>query len=304
MRLSQAIPHFDRQLAANGRSAHTRAAYLRDLRALSQWLRDEADLAAITPDHLARFLISDMVLCTPTGQPSAAISVNRTKSALRSFFAFCVEAGFLGENPARLIRSSPARAKEPSTLEEGEIERIRAVMAGKSGTLAERDRLIFELLLGTGIRLGSLVALDRGDVDLEAATLLIHAKGGGRERVFLNPTLVATLAHHLGETAPQGNTGRDPSASLGTSVPVFRSKSGRRLGARQIQLNFARWLAQAGITRPFSIHSLRHTFATRLYRKTGDLYLVQRALGHRQITTTEVYARVSDDALKRAVSAA
>jgi site-specific recombinase XerD len=52
----------------------------------------------------------------------------------------------------------------------------------------------------------------------------------------------------------------------------------------------------AGITRPFSIHSLRHTFATRLYRKTGDLYLVQRALGHRQITTTEVYAKVSDEA--------
>ena len=70
---------------------------------------------------------------------------------------------------------------------------------------------------------------------------------------------------------------------------------------RQIQLNFARWLAQAGITRPFSIHSLRHTFATRLYRKTGDLYLVQRALGHRQITTTEIYAKVDDDAVRRAV---
>ena len=50
-----------------------------------------------------------------------------------------------------------------------------------------------------------------------------------------------------------------------------------------------------------SVHSLRHTFATRLYRKTGDLYLVQRALGHREITTTEVYARVSDDSLRAAV---
>jgi integrase/recombinase XerD len=83
--------------------------------------------------------------------------------------------------------------------------------------------------------------------------------------------------------------------------PFFLSKSGRRLGARQIQLNFARWLGQAGITRPFSIHSLRHTFATRLYCRTGDLYLVQRALGHRQMATTEIDARVSDDALRRAV---
>jgi site-specific recombinase XerD len=52
---------------------------------------------------------------------------------------------------------------------------------------------------------------------------------------------------------------------------------------------------------PFSSHSLRHTFATRLYRRTGDLYLVQRALGHRQVTTTEVYARVSDESLRNAV---
>jgi integrase/recombinase XerC len=283
-------------MAANDRSVHTRAAYLRDLRALSRWLAKDSALSTITPDHLARFLISDTVLCTPAGEPRAAISVNRTKSALRSFFAFCVESGFIHENPARLIRSSPARAKEPSTLEPGEIERIRTVLAVKTGALANRDRLIFELLLGTGIRLGSQVGLNRGDVDLGAGILHIRAKGGGRERVFLNPQLGGLLRQHLGESAPQSPCGPD--------TPVLRSKSGRRLGARQIQLNFAQWLAQAGITRPFTIHSLRHTFATRLYRKTGDLYLVQKALGHRQITTTEIYARVDDEAVRRAVSAA
>ena len=134
--------------------------------------------------------------------------------ALRSFFGFCVESGSFKENPARLIRSSPTRTKEPSAL-------------------------------------------------------------------------VALLALHFDECATQGN--------CGPNSPVFRSKSGRCLGARQIQLNFARWLSQAGITRPFSIHSLRHTFAMRLYRKTGDLCLVQRALGHRQITTTEIYVRVNDE---------
>jgi len=84
-------------------------------------------------------------------------------------------------------------------------------------------------------------------------------------------------------------------------VPLIRSKSGQRLGGPQIQLNFARWITQAGITRPMSVHSARHTFACRLYQKTGDLCLVQRVLGHRQITTTEIYAWLSDDRLKRAV---
>jgi integrase len=105
-----------------------------------------------------------------------------------------VESGLIKDNPARLIRSSPARAKELSTLEPGEIERIRAVLGEKTGDLADRDRLIFALPLGTGIRLGSLVGLNRGDVDLEARTIHIKAKGGGRERVFLNPQLCGLVA--------------------------------------------------------------------------------------------------------------
>jgi site-specific recombinase XerD len=74
------------------------------------------------------------------------------------------------------------------------------------------------------------------------------------------------------------------------------------LTARPSQLWFSRLCQDAGIDRPVSFHSLRHTFATNLYHKTGDLHLVQRALGHRQITTTEIYARVGDDSVRRAVT--
>ena len=149
------------------------------------------------------------------------------------------------------------------------------------------------MLLGTGIRLGSLVGLNVGDVDLSAGTLRIHAKGGGEERVFLNPRLVGMLGGFLDESRSQG--------PCGPRSPLIRSQSGNRLGARAIQLKFARWVEEAGINRPVSVHSLRHTFATRLYERTGDLYLVQRALGHRQITTTEIYARVIDEALRHAM---
>ena len=302
MRLSQATTRFTRQLAANGCSVHTQKAYARDLRVFTRWLGRDAPLSAIKPDDLARFLISDAVLSTPDGQPRKPITINRTKSALRSFFAFCVESGWIKENPARLIRSSPAAAKEPSTLTEAEVKKLREVVANSTDPFAARDRLILELLLGTGIRLGSLVGLNVGDVDLQTGTLQIQAKGGAQERVFLNPGLCAMLGAYPRETASEANTGPDPSTSLGTfGVPLIRSKSGKRLGGRQIQLNFARWLRQAGIIRPFSVHSCRHTFATRLYQKTGDLYLVQRALGHRQITTTEIYAKVSDEAPRRAV---
>ena len=155
VRLSGATTHFTRQLAANGCSVHTQKAYARDLAAFARWLGDNVQLSAIRPDDLARCLISDAVLRTPDGQPRKPITINRPKSALRSFFAFCVESGWIKENPARLIRSAPAAAKEPSTLTEAEIRRLRDVVASSTSPFASRDRLILELLLGTGIRLRS-----------------------------------------------------------------------------------------------------------------------------------------------------
>jgi len=89
--------------------------------------------------------------------------------------------------------------------------------------------------------------------------------------------------------------------ATGDGNPLFCSRSDGRLGPRQVQLRLKYWLKVAGITKPLSVHSLRHTFATRLYSKTGDLRLVQRALGHRHIATTEIYARVEDKALRKAL---
>lgn len=142
------------------------------------------------------------------------------------------------------------------------------------------------------MRLGSLVSLNLGDIDLKSGVAQIRTKGNGRDKVFLNPQLQRLIARYLTNVGPEANTS--------PASPLFRSVHGRRLGARQIQLNFAKWCREAGVAA--SVHSCRHTFATRLYRKTGDLHLVQRALGHRQITTTEIYAKVSDKSLRRALA--
>ncbi|MHC4238392.1 MAG: tyrosine-type recombinase/integrase [Planctomycetota bacterium] len=85
------------------------------------------------------------------------------------------------------------------------------------------------------------------------------------------------------------------------SPALFLGNSGARIQARQVQLRFEKWLRSAGIARRYTVHSLRHTFATRLYEQTGDIRLVQRALGHRSISTTEIYTLVADTRLKRAI---
>ena len=300
MKTANAIDRFTRQLAANGRSVHTQAAYMRDVEGLARWMGKNPDLSAVTPDLLARFLTSDAALIGPDGQPRSPMSVNRTKSALRSFFAFCVESGWIRQNPSRLIRSTRTSPKEPTTLSDDAVRRLQNLLMEVETRLADRDRLIFELLLGTGMRLGSLVALSIGDIDLKAGVAHIRTKGGRRDKVFLNPELQRLIARYLSLGYARDKQESGPEANTSPNQPLFRSIHGRRLGARQIQLNFAKWCREAGIRA--SVHSLRHTFATRLYHKTGDLHLVQKALGHRQITTTEVYARVSDGALRRAVA--
>jgi integrase/recombinase XerD len=84
--------------------------------------------------------------------------------------------------------------------------------------------------------------------------------------------------------------------------PIFRGRSDW-LSVRQAQYRFRQVLAAAGIERAVTVHSLRHTFATRLREETGDLRLVQVALGHRQLATTQVYAQVTDADLRRSITA-
>jgi len=87
-----------------------------------------------------------------------------------------------------------------------------------------------------------------------------------------------------------------------TAGPLFNGAAGRQLSTRQVQRRFAIWLERAGVRGPATVHSLRHRFAIRLYRKTSDLLLVQQALGHRSIASTTIYARADRSRLIAAVS--
>ena len=122
---------------------------------------------------------------------------------------------------------------------------------------------------------------------MPAKTCGKHAR---EQLVYLPPDVVKLLRRHLREGGV-------------TDGAIFRGASGR-LSPRQAQYRFRQVVAAAGIARPVTVHSLRHTFATRLRERTGDLRLVQAALGHRQIATTEVYATVGGGDLRRAVAGA
>jgi len=282
VRLSTAITRFDTQLRADGKSEHTRGAYLRDLRRFNDWLQSDADIGDIAPDVMAKYVARSSM-----GGP--AITLNRTKTALRMFFKFLTDAGYLKSNPARLIKNGRTEPKTPQFLRPVEVRRFLTAISTSDGPVARRDHLMFTLLLQTGIRLGGLVRLKVKDVRCAQRTLRVDGKGGIERSVYLPSKLRRVLKSYIAMM------------NLNADDALFPSRNGGALGRRQVQLRFHHWLKKAGIKRHLTVHSLRHTVAMNLYRESGDLRLVQTALGHRHISTTEIYARVEDKTLRRAL---
>ena len=291
MRLSEAIEGFAVSLRANRRSPATIAAYRRDLDALVRHVGDR-EVGDLTRGGVHAFVASDAVQMTLDGRPRADLSINRLKAALRSFGGWLVDSGLRTDDPCGGLDIRRSTRRSPSWLADAERKRMSREVASRKGAAAERDRVILEVLLGTGIRLAELVGLDTTDVDLEGKRLTIHAKGGNTETRFLATDLRALLRKYL----------RRRAESPADTSALFLSNRDTRLSARQVQARFELWLGWAGIDRPgLSVHSLRHTFASRLYRRTHDLVLVGKAMGHRTIEASRVYVHQDSEALKEAI---
>ncbi|MBI4584563.1 MAG: tyrosine-type recombinase/integrase [Planctomycetes bacterium] len=290
MLLDDALGKFLVQLEADGRSQHTIGQYRRHVRLLGHWMAQVGHTDAISSlDHecIARFLASPTAKRRPDGQAKKATAVNCLRSSLRVFFGYLHQAGFIAQNPGRMIRRAVCGNPPPRALTPEEKDRLLATLATATGPEAERDHLLFSLMLTTGIRLSAALGLKVEDLNLDAGEITIHTKGDRVERVYLPQSACDHLRRFIGER----KTG-----------PLFTSRDGRQVCIRHIQRRFQEWLRKAGITRPLSPHSTRHSFAVDLYRRTHDLLLVKAALHHRSIASTLVYAQASGDELRKAMA--
>jgi integrase/recombinase XerC len=239
----------------------------------------------LTPETLARFFASDAARTSCRGGAKKATSANAMRTSVRCLAKHLHDAGLVATNPARLLRRARCAPPPPKALRDDEQARLLAVLAAATGPEAERDRMLVELLLGTGIRLGSAVALDVEDLDLDHGEITLRRTKGDRPATVVVPTtIVARLRSYIGDR----KTG-----------PVFRAGD-RRVSVRHVQRRLAGWFQTAGITGR-SAHSLRHSFATGLLARTGDLRLVQAALNHASVVSTTIYAQVDRSRLRAAV---
>ena len=291
MNLSTAITQFLTRLEADGKSPHTLSCYGRDLGLLLTFAGD-IDASALDADLLACFLLSTPVTTTHTGAPRGDASLGRIKACLRSFGRFVANVGATGRDPADWIKIKRHDREAPSFLTPQEVKALVKAVAARKGKAAERDLVMLRVLLGTGIRLAELVGLDIGDVRLDEKQLRIRRAKGGKPQVrFLNTELRAVLRKYVQRRRKE----------MAETDAIFLSNRDRRISTRQVQERMGLWLAWAGLDGKITVHGLRHTFATLLYGRTHNLLLVAKALGHARVTTTQVYAHISNDELEEAL---
>ena len=171
--------------------------------------------------------------------------------------------------------------------------RLLRVLRNEGGSLAVRDRLMVEMLSATGMRISELAGLNCGDVDLHTSTAIIKSKGGPVQVRHIRQSVLRLLARYLRwrQGLPQA------------SAALFTGFNGNRITARHFSRRLKSWLRQAGIEDRISPHTFRHTLASRLLALTGNLRLVQQALGHKSISSTVRYTQVPTEVLKAALEA-
>jgi integrase/recombinase XerC len=281
MPLNDAIDIFIQYLQTQrNASPHTIRAYQQDL---NHWLDylinvqmihhlDELD-RLLEPIHLRNYLSG----LYDTHEKS---TLCRRLSAIRSFLKFLRSRQWLKRDVGVLIPSPKLNKNLPRFLKvEEAIELVEA--PDLSTCLGRRDRALFEVLYGCGIRVGEAVGLNFGSLDLEGGWITVFGKGSKERMIPIGRPAIEAIRTYMRDLK-----------STRSEDPVFVNFKGTRLSARSVARILMKHLVRVASTKTLSPHGLRHSFATHLLFAGADLRTIQELLGHACLSTTQKYTHV------------
>jgi integrase/recombinase XerD len=217
-------------------------------------------------------------------------SVARHLSAIRQFHRFLVREGHASEDPTSHLESPRPWHRLPTVLSSDEVDRL--LTPGQPTTpQGLRDRAMLEVLYASGLRVSELVGLRLADLNLAGGILRVLGKGNKERLVPMGDAAVESLRIYLADGRPKLERRR-------VSPHLFLGRHGRGLTRQMFWQLLKRYVRAAGITKPVTPHTLRHSFATHLLERGADLRSVQMMLGHADIGTTQIYTHLTRAHLK------
>jgi integrase/recombinase XerD len=286
-----------------GLSANTLAAYRRDLDRYADFLASRGVAALAEVGHADVAAFAEAVGNGADGRtPLAPASAARVVVAVRGWHRFALAEAWTTDDPAIKVKPRATPQRLPKAIPIHEVEALLDAAAVGDGSehgelVALRDRALLELLYATGARVSEAVGIDVDDIDkqelegLRVASVKLRGKGSKERVVPLGGMAVAALDAYLVRS-------RTVLAKRGKGNPrVFLNSRGAPLSRQSAWAILQSAAERAGIGH-VSPHTLRHSFATHLLAGGADVRVVQELLGHASVTTTQVYTRVTPDALR------
>lgn len=267
-------------------SVHTLQAYKMELDNFFAFVEaDGLDIADV--DH--KFLRYYFAMLKEKGK--SASTINRSISALKSFYKFLQREKLVQNNPMRLIQSLKTPKKLPVAVDKDKLNLLLETMEEAEENFENmRDFIVMELLFGTGIRLAELLQIKDSDIDLYNNKILIFGKRNKERFVPIHATLKEELTKYIH---------KKKTAQLENIAPyLVVTKEGKKAYAKLIYRIVQKYLSMVTSQKKRSPHVLRHSFATTLLDNGADLNAIKELLGHAGLAATQVYTHNSAERLK------
>lgn len=264
----------------------------KDLKQISIRNMSLETVSKITLDDIHSFLF----YLTNTYNSKAATRARKV-SSIRAFFNYlCNKAGLIEKNPAQNLETPKLDKRIPKYLTLDDSKKLLEAVNDMDDRNKERDYAIITLFLNCGMRLSELVGINIKDINFNDQKLNVIGKGNKERTIYLNSACMNAVNKYLA-VRPHDNVKYDSKDAL------FLSERRERISNRTVQYIVKQELKRAGLdTNKYSVHKLRHTAATLMYKYGNvDIRALQELLGHESIATTEIYTHVDNSQIRNAV---
>jgi integrase/recombinase XerC len=296
-----------------GASEHTVRAYAREVRSFAAYLEETlgkgARIGAVEHLHIRAYL--GILFERGLTKASAA----RALAAVRSWFKWLAKEGLVPQNPALLVSTPKLPKHLPRVPSAEEVNRVLNSLeatktsvkpkkdTGEDGDVVawpERDRVIFELLYGCGIRNSELVGLNMGSVKWGDDAILVRGKGRKERLVPLGDEAAIALRAYLPARAEKMTAaGKGALVPDGPLVTNLRMRGDCRLTTRSVGRIVKAIALSRGLAADVHPHTLRHAFGTHMLEEGADLRAIQEMLGHERLSTTQRYTQLTAGQVQR-----